>query len=182
MHRTTVRHLATMLTVGGAVAVAAGCRGGGDEVVAGGATPVEVATTTTAAAPATTVAATTTSTARRAGAATTTTTVRSATTAAALPKVVVSQQGDRVVAVFVATGASLADPSFATAKSRLASLGYRGYSGGDTSCSQGAREALPQLQDHSLSLEFATTADAARFAARYGTVIGTATVTVFCAD
>ena len=92
------------------------------------------------------------------------------------------QQGDRVVSVFVATGASLGEPSFTKAKARLEALGYGSYSGGDTACSKGAEEALPQLRAYSLSLEFATRADADRFATLYGPVIGTAGVTVFCAD
>jgi len=87
-----------------------------------------------------------------------------------------------VVAVFVATGPNLGSPSFAPAKARLATLGYRGFSGGDTACSQGAQEALPKLQAYSLSLPFATQADAARFASLYGPVLGTARITVFCAD
>lgn len=33
---------------------------------------------------------------------------------------------------------------------------------GETGCSQGAKEALPQLEDMSLSVEFATRADADR--------------------
>ena len=93
-----------------------------------------------------------------------------------------SREGDRVVAVFLATGPSPADPSFAEAKARLTALGYHGYSGGDTACSQGAEEALPHLQDYSLSLEFAIRDDAERFAQRYGPILGIASVTVFCVD
>lgn len=98
------------------------------------------------------------------------------------PEAVVPKQGDRVFAVFVATGSSGRDPSFTAAKARLADLGYRDFSEGETGCSQGAEEALPQLQDISLSVEFATRADADRFTALYGPVVGTAAVTVFCAD
>lgn len=179
MHRTHSRHLVTRLLAVGVALVAAGCRGGEERVVVSGAGDAD-ASITTSEAPATTVSVTSTTRALRPAA--TTTTVRPTTTTAPRPKVVVPQQGDRVVAVFVATGTTLGDPSFARAKAGLVALGYRGYSGGDTSCSQGAREALPQLQDYSLSLEFATSTDAARFAAQYGKVIGTATVTVFCAD
>ena len=43
-------------------------------------------------------------------------------------------------------------------------------------------EALPHLQDYSLSLGFATRADADSFAELYGRILGIATVTVFCVD
>ncbi len=78
--------------------------------------------------------------------------------------------------------ASLDAPAFAKAKARLAALGYKGHTGGDTACSQGAKEALPQLQEYSLSLEFRTRGEADRFAALYGQVIGTALVTLSCLD
>lgn len=182
MCRTIRRPLSIVALAVCLAGVVAGCRGGTERVVASGAGAADDATTTSAA-PSTTVAAATSTTARPAGTAATTTTARRATTTTARPpKVVAANQGDRVVAVFVATGAALTDPSFTRARSRLATLGYRGFSGGDTGCSQGAKEALPQLQAYSLSLEFATSAEAARFAALYGQVIGTATVTIFCAD
>ncbi len=183
MHRLIPRPIAPALMSLATLVAVVGCGGDGERVVAAGAAPLEPTTTATSAPP-DTVAPTSTTT--RARAATTTTTTRAAarstTTTPALPKVVVAQQGDRVVAVFVATGASLDDPSFTRAKARLTSLGYKGSSGGDTACSRGAEEALPQLEEYSLALEFATEAEAARFAARYGTVIGTAAITVSCAD
>lgn len=98
------------------------------------------------------------------------------------PEAVQPKQGDRVFAVFVATGSSGRDPSFTAAKARLAELGYRTFTEGETGCSQGAEEALPQLQDISLSVEFATRVDADRFTALYGPTVGTAAVKVFCAD
>jgi hypothetical protein len=72
--------------------------------------------------------------------------------------------------------------AFGAAKARLADLGYTASSSGDTACSQGAREALPQLKEVSLSVEFRTRTEADRFAALYGRVVGTAPVKVFCAD
>ncbi len=98
------------------------------------------------------------------------------------PEPVEAKQGDMVFAVFIATGASGRDQSFTSAKARLADLGYRMFSEGETTCSQGAKEAVPRLQDISLSVEFATRADADLFAALYGPVIGTVAVTVYCAD
>lgn len=98
------------------------------------------------------------------------------------PKVAQANQGDRVFAVFVATGDTSRAPSFTAAQDRLKSLGYTDFAEGETGCSQGAKEALPQLKDMSLSVEFATRADADRFSALYGPVIGVAAVKVFCAD
>jgi len=181
MYRTFPRPVSSLLLVVGVAAVLAGCRGGGDRVAVSGSTPAPSTTSTSAPPP--TVGTTTT-----AHQASTTTSRRPSTTTTTTakpmgpPRVVVPQQGDRVVAVFVATGASLDEPSFATARARLGVLGYTGFSGGDTACSRGAKEALPQLKGYSLSLEFATRADADRFAARYGRVIGIAAVNVYCAD
>lgn len=98
------------------------------------------------------------------------------------PKVAQAKQADRVFAVFVATGDTSRAPSFTAAQDRLKSLGYTDFAAGETGCSQGAKEALPQLKDTSLSVEFATRADADRFSALYGPVIGVAAVKVFCAD
>jgi Tfp pilus assembly protein PilW len=178
------RRVALLLLVG-AVTAAGGCDGGNGRVASGGAAPAETSTTTappSSIATTSTTGAPATSTTRRSGSGSTSTTTHPTTSTSPRPREVVPQQGDRVVAVFVATGATLGDPSFTRAKARLTSLGYRGHSGGDTGCSRGAKEALPQLQAYSLSLEFATDADAARFASLYGKVIGTASVTVYCAD
>ena len=182
MHRTIRRPALVVLIAVNVATGLAGCRGGEDRLPVGASTTPETsATTTTAPSPSSTLP-TTIRQAPAPTAASTTTLRRSTTSRTAPPKVVVPKQGDRVVAVFVASSASLADPSFARAKARLNSLGYKGYSEGDTSCSQGAKEALPQLQDHSLSLEFASRAEADRFVVLYGPVLGTATVTVFCVD
>ena len=201
-----------VLAVAVAVAVVvaagvAGCRAGDERLDVGGSTPAETSTSAAAAEPSSTtnassstispvtgvVAATSTrpatahGTRGTSGGPTTTTPVtgvRAATSTTGLrhPEVVIPQQGDRVVAVFVATGPSPAQPSFVEAKARLTALGYHGYSGGDTDCSQGAKEALPHLHDYSLSLEFAVRDDAEQFAGLYGPILGIATVTVFCVD
>lgn len=184
MHHAINRPAAAALLAITVAVVAAGC-GGGEERVAVSGTPAAEPTTTSSLAPAPSSTAATVAAAPPSTSRASTTRPRPSTTTtkkAPLPKVVVARQGDRVVAVFVATGSSLADPSFSKAKARLTALGYRGYSGGDTSCSQGAKEALPQLEEYSLSLEFATRAEADRFSALYGPVLGTAGVTVFCAD
>lgn len=177
--------LLVLLAVGVSLALA-GCGGGGDAEVSSATLVPEPSTTTTSAPPVTAAAApstsarlATTTTAARPGS--TTTTSRPAA-GSSRPKAVQASQGDRVVAVFVATGASLADPSFAKARARLKAIGYAPTSSGDTDCSQGAREALPKLQAYSMSVEFATQADASRFTALYGPVLGTASVTVYCAD
>ena len=180
MSRTAPRSLLLLLAAAG-VALG-GCRGGSDRVgLEGGAGQEPPSTTATSTAPpSTTVVPTTTTT--RPAARTTTTALRRTTTTAARPKPVVPQQGQQVVAVYVATGPSLEGPSFTRARARLSSLGYTGYSGGDTACNRGATEALPQLQEYSLSVEFASRADAQRFADLYGPVLGIASVSVYCAD
>ena len=181
MNRTIPRPILVVLITANVVGALAGCRGGEDQVAVGGsASPETSATSTTPPSPTSTLPATTTQAPTPAESSTTAR--PTTTTGRAPPKVVVPKQGDRVVAVFLATGTTLADPSFAQAKARLNRLGYKGYSGGDTDCSQGAREALPRLQEYSLSVQFASRAEADRFAALYGPVLGTATVTVFCAD
>ena len=47
----------------------------------------------------------------------------------------------------MATGDDLADPVFGAAEARLAEPGYDASGSGETGCSQGAREALPQLKE-----------------------------------
>ncbi|CAA9257420.1 MAG: hypothetical protein AVDCRST_MAG76-2641 [uncultured Acidimicrobiales bacterium] len=181
MNRTIPRPALVVPIAVTVAAALAGCRGGEDQVAVGGSTTPEASATSTTSPPPSSTLRTTTS--QPATSVETSTTVRATTTTRrAPPKVVVPKQGDRVVAVFLATGTTLADPSFERARARLTSLGYKGRSGGDTACSQGAKQALPQLQDYALSVEFATRADADRFAALYGPVLGTATVTVFCVD
>lgn len=186
MPRTARRTAVSLLVV--AVAAAAGltgCRGGSGGVTASGTAAPDVPTTSTTVAPEPTSSTTRRSTTT--GRAATTTTARgtgasTSSTAGGKPQVVAPQQGDKVVAVFVATGASLDEPAFTQAIARLKALGYPAYSGGDTGCSRGAKEALPQLGQYSLSVEFATRPEADRFATLYGKVIGIATVTVYCAD
>lgn len=181
---TTRRPAATLVLIAGLAGLAGltGCRGGRGGVTASGTAAPDVLPTTTTVAeissstsrrPSTTVRSTSTSKANRSP---------TTTAAGGRPQVVVPQQGDRVFAVFVATGGSLEEPAFAQAIARLKSLGYPAYAGGDTGCSRGAKEALPQLGQYSLSVEFATRAEADRFIALYGTVIGVAAVTVYCAD
>ncbi|MFP5370207.1 MAG: hypothetical protein ACLGI3_05600, partial [Actinomycetes bacterium] len=170
-----------LLAVVLAAATAAGCGGGGERVDLEGAAASEPpSTTATTPAPTTTALPTTTTT--RAAAPTTTTTRPRTTTTAARPKPVVPQHGQRVVAVFVVTGASLDEPSFDRARARLRSLGYSDRSGGDTACMHGAKEALPQLEAYSLWVEFVSQADAQTFAALYGTVVGIASVGSGCLD
>lgn len=182
------RRPALTLVVAVAVAVALpGCRGGGGGVAASGTAAPEVPTTSTIAGadassstsrrPSTTTGRATTSSSSSKGGGTTTT-----SSGGGKPRVVVPQQGEKVVAVFVATGASLDEPAFTQAIARLKALGYPAYSGGDTGCSRGAKEALPQLGQYSVSVEFAARSDADRFAALYGPVVGIASVTVYCAD
>jgi len=173
VHRTSSRPRATLVVATGLVVVLSACRAKSNSTP-----PAETAVSTSA--PPATEAPSATSTLPATTAPTTV--ARATTTAARRPEAVVPNQGDRVFAVFVATADSPTDPSFATATARLRTLGYRVYASGDTGCSQGAQEALPQLQGSSLSVEFRTRADADRFAALYGPVIGIAAVTVFCAD
>ena len=169
----------------GVAAALPGCgSGGGGGAEVSSATLVPEASTTTTSAPAATAATTSTS-ARRATTTVTAARAVSTTSTAATrprPKVVQASQGDRVVAVFVASGSTLSDPSFARARARLKAIGYAPTSTGETDCSQGAREALPELREYSMALEFANQADASRFAALYGPVLGTVAVTVYCAD
>lgn len=173
MYRTPVRPFATLLVTVGMTAGLVGCGGRDKQVATTSTVPVETSTTTLP------PPSTTTTTV---AASTTTTAAAQPTTTVSRPKAVVAGQGDRVFAVFVATGDGLADPAFGVARSRLAELNYESSSSGETRCSQGAREALPQLKQFSLSVEFRTRAEAVRFAALYGRVVGTAAVKVFCAD
>jgi len=171
MHRTSDRPFAALLVAAGVVAALAGCGGEGEQVASNSTVPVETSATTLPPPSTTTTAAVGTST-----------TGAQPTTTVSRPQPVVAGQGDRVFAVFVATGDDLADPVFGAAEARLAELRYDASSSGETGCSQGAREALPQLKEVSLSVEFRTRAEADRFAALYGRVVGTAAVKVFCAD
>jgi len=171
MHRTSVRPFAALLAAAGVMAGLVGCGGEDEQVTSSSTVPVETSTTTLPAPSTTTTAA-----------ASTTTTGAQVTTTVSRPQPVVAGQGERVFAVFVATADDFADPVFGAAKARLAELGYSPSSSGDTACSEGAREALPQLKEVSLSVEFRTRAEADRFTALYGRVVGTAAVKVFCAD
>ncbi len=170
MHRTSARPFAALLVAVGVTAGLFGCGGRDEQVASTSTAPVETSTTTLPP-PSTTTAAVST-----------TTTGAQPTTTVSRPQPVVAGQGERVFAVFVATGDDFADPAFGAAKARLADLGYSASSSGETGCSQGAREALPQLKELSLAVEFRTRAEADRFAALYGRVVGTAAVKVFCAD
>jgi hypothetical protein len=183
MPRITLRRATAIALAAGWAAVAglASCRGGNGVTASGTAD----STTSVAADPippttgrSSTSGRATTSSSKGSGKAAVTT----STTTAGRPQAVVARQGDRVVAVFVATAASFEDASLTRAIARLQSLGYTAYSSGDTGCSRGAREALPRLGQYAVSVEFATRADADRFAALYGAVVGIATVTVYCAD
>ncbi len=171
MHRTSARPFAALLVAVGVTAGLFGCGGRDEQVASSSTAPVETSTTTLPP-PSTTTA----------PVVSTTTTVAQPTSTVSRPKPIVAGQGDRVFAVFVATGDDLADPVFRAADARLAELGYDASSSGETGCSQGAREALPQLKEFSLAVEFRTRAEADRFAALYGRVVGTAAVKVFCAD
>ena len=170
MHRTSARPFVALLVAVGVTAGLVGCGGEGEPVASSSTVPVETSTTTLPPPSTTTTAAVST------------TTTGAQTTTMSRPQPVVAGQGDRVFAVFVATGDDLADPVFGAAEARLAELRYDASSSGETGCSQGAREALPKLKAFSLSVEFRTRAEADRFAALYGRVVGTAAVKVFCAD
>lgn len=180
----TARRTAVSLLVAAAAASAGltGCRGGDGVAASGTAVPDVPTTSTTVAADPASSTTRRSSTTGRAPTTTRDTGATTTSTAGGKPQVVVPQQGDKVVSVFVATGASLDEPAFTQAVARLKALGYPAYSGGDTGCSRGAREALPQLGQYAVSVEFATRSEADRFAALYGKVIGIATVTVYCAD
>ena len=170
MHRTSARPFVALLVAAGVTVGLIGCGGEDEQVTSSSTVPVETSATTLPP-PSTTTAALST-----------TTTAAQPTTTVSRPRPVVAGQGDRVFAVFVATGDDLADPVFGAAEARLGELGYDASSSGETGCSQGAREALPQLKEFSLAVEFRTRAEADRFAALYGRVVGTAAVKVFCAD
>jgi hypothetical protein len=183
MPRITFRRATAIALAAGWVVVAglASCRGGGGGTASGAAD----STTSVAADP----VPPTTGGSSTSGRATTSSgggggkvAVTTSTTNAGRPQAVLANQGDRVVAVFVATGASFEDASLTRAIARLQSLGYTAYAAGETGCSRGAKEALPRLGQYAVSVEFATRADADRFAALYGAVVGIATVTVYCAD
>ena len=171
MHCTSARPFAVLLVATGVMVGLIGCGGEDEQVTSSSTVPVETSATTLPPPSTTTTAAVST-----------TTTGAQPTSTVSRPQPVVAGQGERVFAVFVATGDDLADPVFGAAEARLAELRYDASSSGETGCSQGAREALPQLKEFSLAVEFRTRAEADRFAALYGRVVGTAAVKVFCAD
>ncbi len=128
MHRTSARSFAALLVAAGVTVGLVSCGGEDEQVTSSSTVPGETSTTTLPPPSTTTVAVSTTTT----GAQPTTTVSR--------PQPVVAGQGERVFAVFMATGDDLADPVFGAAEARLAELGYDASSSGETGCSQGARE------------------------------------------
>jgi hypothetical protein len=176
MHHTTRRACTSLLLAAAGVTALAGCAGGDQPAAAPDPRPPVTAAPPPSTAPATITAPSIT--VKQA-----TPTTKATATQPALPKLAPRFPEGPVTGVFVATGsAGLEDASFAPAAARIRALGYKGDYAASTGCSQGAEEALPQLDDFSVGLFFTSATEATRFATMYGPVIGTAQVTLVCLD